>query len=134
MTKDFIRRVAFVAVAVAAPVASGFAEPAPGRFDAMLERPLFSPTRRPPPVVSDALALAPPAFSVLQPPDIALSGIISGNGVGVALVRRPQDAGPTRVAVGGQIGGWTVTEIRPRAIVIKRDTRTVTLDLSASPR
>ena len=127
---------AFATLAVAAPACT--APPAragatPGRFDAMLLRPLFSPNRRPPPPPMTAPALAAPVAPPvsLPPPSIALSGVISGGGIGVALIRRPQDAVPIRVALGGQVDGWTVAEIRPRAIVLRRDDRSVVISLPA---
>ena len=107
------------------------------RFDAMIERPLFSPTRRPPPPPPAPLTM-PSAGPVQAPPppapNVTLSGVISGGGGGVALLRRPQDQTPVRVASGGQIDGWTVTEIRPRAVVLRRDARSVTVELTAAAR
>lgn len=108
-----------------------------GRFDAMVERPLFSPTRRPPPPPPSPLAL-PTALPIQAPPppapNLTLSGVISGGGSGVALLRRPQDQAPVRVAPGGQIDGWTVAEIRPRAVVLRRDARSVTVELATAAR
>lgn len=106
-----------------------------GRYGVTLQRPLFSPTRRPPPPAAPlAQPVAPMAALPAPPPDVALSGIIAGGGGGVALLRRPQDAAPIRVVPGAQVDGWTVAEIRPRAIVLRRDARSVTVDLPAPPR
>ena len=134
MGTGLIRRAALTA-AVLAPAVSARADPvAEGRFRAMAERPLFSPTRRPPP--APATPLDVPALPVLPPPapNLTLSGVITGGGGGVALVRRPQDAAPIHVALGGTVDGWTVAEIRPRAIVLRRDARSVTVDLPAPAR
>ncbi len=76
---------------------------------------------------------APPDLPAPRP-DLALSGVIAGGGAGVALVKRPQDAAPVRVVLGGRIDGWTVAEIHPRAVVLSRDARSVTVGLSPSPR
>lgn len=138
MVTRAMRRAALIAALVAAsacPSLPAWADPAPeGRFRAMVERPLFSPTRRPPPAPPAPLdapapiALPPPA------PDLTLSGVITGGGGGVALLRRPQDAAPIHVALGGTVDGWTVAEIRPRAIVLTRDARSVTVGLPSPAR
>ena len=120
------------ALAGAGPAAARAAEP--DGFAAMVDRPLFSPTRRPPPapIAMPAVAAAPPAPPAPAMPDVALSGVIAGGGGGVALLRRPQDAAPIRLRLGGQVDGWTLAEIRPRAVVLRRDDRAVTVDLPAA--
>ena len=105
----------------------------PGHVGAMLARPLFAPTRRPPPPpplppVSLQLPSAPrPPPSA---PNVALSGVIlEPGGGGVALVRGPLDPAPVRVRLGATVDGWTIAEIRPRAVVLRRDGRSATVDL-----
>ena len=101
----------------------------------MVEKPLFAPTRRrpPAPAAADVLPALTPPDPPPSNPEMALSGVIAGGGGGVALVRRAQDAGPTRVALGGHVDGWTVTEIHPRAIVLRREDRSVTIELPTPP-
>ncbi|WP_237481961.1 hypothetical protein [Lichenibacterium dinghuense] len=132
MRADSIRRAA-LAAALAASASPTRADPS-AEFRAMVERPLFSPSRRPPP--PPLAALPPPVLPEPAPsaPDLTLSGVIAGGGGGVALVRRPQDGAPVRVALGGQIDGWTLSEIRPRTVVLRRDDRSVTLDLPTPAR
>ena len=134
MESNVFRRVTLGAVFVLLPL-SAWADSTPeNHFRAMAERPLFSSTRRPPPVplapldVSALPAPPPPA------PNLSLSGVITGGGVGVALLRRPQDTAPIHVALGGAVDGWTVAEIRPRAIVLRRDVRSVVVDLPTPGR
>lgn len=131
MGADIVRG-GVLAVAVAILASSAQADPAPQpRTSAMLDRPLFSPSRRPPPpppAPLEAPAMPNPASSR---PDLTLSGVIAGGGGGVALVRRPQDGAPTRLALGGEVDGWTLAVIRPRAIVLRRDGRDVTVELPA---
>ncbi len=133
MGAGLIRRVALAAAVLGLPVPAR-ADPAPeARFRAMVERPLFSSTRRPPPVPVPLAPLDAPVLAA-PPPNLTLSGVITGGGGGVALLRRPQDAAPIHVALGGTVDGWTVAEIHPRAIVLRRDARSVTVDLPAPPR
>ncbi len=107
---------------------AGDADPL-GVADAMLQRPLFSPTRRPPPPPAAPLPPLAPAPAAPAMPDLALSGIIAGGGSGIALLRRAVDPAPVRVRLGGEVDGWTVAEIRPRAVVLRRDARSVTVEL-----
>ena len=123
--------------AVAGEPGGGGQGQGPGLAGAMLARPLFSPTRRPPPPpVSAALQpLSPPVPSLPSAPNVALSGVIVGpGGGGVALVRGPLDPAPVRVRLGGTVDGWTVAEIRPRAVVLRRDGRSATVDLPGAER
>lgn len=132
-----IHHVALAAAFAASAGASGpvRADPAPEpRFRAMVDRPLFSPTRRAPPAAAAPLDVPAMPVPPPPPPSLTLSGVITGGGGGVALLRRPQDAAPIHVALGGTVDGWTVAEIRPRAVVLRRDARSVTVDLPAPPR
>ncbi len=135
MGAGLIRRVALAAAVAGPAIPARAGDPAPEtRFRAMVERPLFSPTRRPPPAPQAVAPLDAPVPLAPSPPNLALSGVITGGGGGVALIRRPQDAAPIHVALGGTVDGWTVAEIHPRAIVLRRDARSVTVDLPAPPR
>jgi hypothetical protein len=93
-----------------------------GRFVAIVERPLFSPTRRPP---------LPPKVVVVPPPDpldtAHLYGIFSGAGGGGIIVRL--EGQTRRVKVGDQVGDWRLKEIRGREAIFARggDTRTAML-------
>lgn len=125
----------FTAAALVLLSGPGWADSAPdGRFRAMVERPLFSPSRRPPPPPLAPLAMPALPAPPLPPPNLTLSGVITGGGGGIALVRRPQDASPILVAAGGDVDGWTVAEIHTRDIVLRRDDRTVTVALPTPPR
>lgn len=87
-----------------------------GRFVATLERPLFSPSRRPPPPAP--VASAPPVVDT--PPDIRLLGLygsrVEGGGAGGMVARI--DGRVKRVKVGESIGRWTLKEIRPGEAVL----------------
>lgn len=124
------------ALMLVASVPEGARAEGPGG-SAMLDRPLFSATRRPPPPPLAPQALSPAAEPgpppAAPPPDVALSGVILGRG-GVALLRRPQDAAPLRLGLGGEIDGWTLAEIWPRAVVLRRDDRSVTVDMPDASR
>lgn len=117
-------------------VVAGSVAAAPDPFEATRSRPLFSSTRRPlppPAVVAVPVApepAAPPPAPPPPPPSLALSGVILGPGTtGIALLMRPGSPQAMRVALGGQVDGWRVAEIRPRAVVLTLADRSVTVTL-----
>ena len=98
------------------------APPTSSSFAAILERPLFSPTRRPPAAAPaaapapEAAAPAPPA----QPIDFSLAGIVISDGSRVALVQMQGDGHVVQVAEGGEVDGWKAVRIEPERAVFRR--------------
>ncbi|MBU1354327.1 MAG: hypothetical protein KKB95_20895 [Gammaproteobacteria bacterium] len=84
------------------------------RFLAMLERPLFSLTRRPPP--------PPPPEQPPPPPDhlsgARLTGIVTGNGVGYAIVLI--NGKQRRVQQNQSVEGWTLKSFADRQVIFVR--------------
>ena len=106
---------------------------APGldALEATRQRPLFAPTRRPPPreaASAPAEAAAAPDAPV-PAPNLELRGVIVGHDRRVAIVKHPQDAKTTDLSIGDRIDGWVVMAIQPRTIVLHRDFRSVALDM-----
>ena len=97
--------------------ASPLAAQAVERLSATRERPLFSPTRRPP-----APPPVPPPPPPAPPPDVALLAVIMDGEDARAVVR----AGSTvrRVQIGDDIDGWKVGQIEARQLVLSLDDRT----------
>ena len=89
-------------------------------MSASREHPLFVPSRRPPapaPVKtahrSEAAASPPPA------PNVVLLGIIDdGDGEGTRAVVRLGADKPLRLRIGEEVGGWKVTRIEERRLVL----------------
>jgi len=90
------------------------------RFLALLERPLFSPSRRPPP---------PPAPAEEQQPlpNVHLYGLYGGDQTGGAIVR--VDGKNRRIQLNETISGWKLSAIGDRAITLRRGARTHTIEL-----
>jgi hypothetical protein len=88
----------------------------------MTERPLFTPTRRPPPV--PAPSPAEPAFvpPPLPPPspDYMLLGIIRNDDRATALLRSQSDGRNLRVEAGDTIGGWEIAAVGTVSVRLKR--------------
>ncbi|WP_315767334.1 hypothetical protein [Bradyrhizobium sp. SZCCHNR2012] len=89
------------------------------------QRPLFSPSRRPPPKVATPVVARQEAA---PPPSLVVLGIVSENGEGRAMIRaadrRPADK-VVRVRTGDDIGGWKVDKVEPRRIVLTQGERSV---------
>ena len=80
-------------------------------FAAIVERPLFSTSRRPP---SEEPSLEPsPSL------DFSLSGIVISTGQPSALVKLNVDAGPVRVREGEEVSGWMVERIESDRILVR---------------
>ena len=98
------------------------------RFVATLERPLFSPSRRPPPPPPPPTVAPPP-----PPPDplanIHLFGVFAGaEGKGGIIARI--DGKPKRVYTGQSIGAWTLKSIEGRNVALERGTEVRVLNLA----
>jgi hypothetical protein len=98
------------------------------RLSATRERPLFSPTRRPtpppPPPPPEAAAVA----VVPQPPNLQLFGIVVDDEGARAIVRSGAEK-VDRVQIGDDIGGWKVSQIEGRRLVLSLDGRFATFTL-----
>lgn len=96
-------------------------------FVATLDRPLFSPTRRPPP--PKAAVDEAPAADALK--DVRLVGLYTtADGRAGALLRN--GAVVQRVALKEQIGGWTLHSVQDRAATLTRAGKSRVLELAIS--
>lgn len=104
---------------------------APGPLDdfmEVIERPLFTKDRRPPPEEAETVQEA----VVTGRPQVQLSGIVATQGTYKAHIRPPK--GETLiVAVGDDYEGWQVAEILPDRIFLLRDGRREEFDLRPPP-
>ncbi len=96
------------------PALPGVAHADISQFVAMLDRPLFTPTRRPPP--------PPPPPKPEAPVDnlstAMISGLYSGNGIGGVIINI---AGKhRRVQLNQSVEGWTLKSIQGRSVTFAR--------------
>ena len=83
-------------------------------FSAVLERPLFSPTRRPP--AEGTVPEAAPEAEL----QVTLVGVIISSEEQIAIVR-PKDASRfARLSVGDSFQGWTLASIEPKRVTFRR--------------
>jgi hypothetical protein len=94
----------------------------PGAFAAIVERPLFSPTRRPPAVAPAAPTPEPEEAPAPAPPPIGftLAGVVISGGTRTALVQMQADGRLVQVPEGGDIDGWTAVTIDAQRAVFRR--------------
>lgn len=97
-----------------------------GSFMAALDRPLFSPTRKPPAKPEPAAAIVADTLS-----DVRVLGLYSSGTAGGAIVRA--EGKVRRVRPGDSLGGWTVKEVRPRDLVLARGDEQRTLEVKRGP-
>jgi general secretion pathway protein N len=92
-------------------------------FPAFLDRPLFSPSRRPAEIVLAVPETEP--VTVAPAPSIELTGLIITAQDSVGIIRLPGAGGVRRVVVGDTVEGWLVEEIAPGRLLLRRgDQRT----------
>ena len=97
------------------------------RLSATVDRPLFSPSRRPPPgpVAQPPQPPVPPA----PPPNLVLSGIVMDGKNARAVVQLGAEKRILHAQIGDNIAGWTVSRIEGRKLVLSLDGRFATFTL-----
>lgn len=105
------------------PVLPGVAPADTSQFIAMLDRPLFTPTRRPPPPPPPPKSEAP----VDNLSTATISGLYSGNGIGGVII---SIAGkPRRVQLNQSVEGWTLKSIQGRSVTFARGSESRVMQL-----
>lgn len=95
---------------------------------AMVERPLFAPTRRPPEQIvleqEPEREVAPLVVqSVMPEPEMSFVGSLVRDGTVLALVTRGYYGAVETIGLGGEIDGWKVLEIGDRALSLGLEDR-----------
>ncbi len=93
-------------------------------YDAMVERPLFSPDRRPAPVEVVAEAAQPSLIDKL-----VLTGIVTGPDKKLAIFVNGADQKELRIAEGGAFEGWRLADFTESGVSFSREGTTRELPL-----
>lgn len=109
------------------------------RLSATRERPIFAPSRRPPPRNEDAAGApvtpepepAPSEPAAVAPPRLELVGTISGPDAGFALFLDTASRKTVRLRIGDEHEGWVLQAVAPREVTLGNGGATVTLALPA---
>jgi hypothetical protein len=97
-----------------------------------LERPLFSPSRRPPappPPPAVVVQAPPPPVPPPLPPNVVLFGVVMDGETARAVLRPGIDKKVMRAQIGDDIDGWKVAQIEARKVVLAQDGRFATFML-----
>jgi general secretion pathway protein N len=94
------------------------------------ERPIFSPTRRPPPGVT---LVSAPSSPLAERPMLALVGAIAGEEEGVAIFRDETSKDTIRLRTGDSHFGWTLQTVKAREATLQKDHKTTILVLPNPP-
>lgn len=94
------------------------------------ERPIFSPTRRPPPVL---VKPAPTQAASTGQPSLALVGAIAGENEGIAIFLDGATKNIIRMKTGESHGGWTLRAVKAREAILENEQETATLTLPPPP-
>jgi hypothetical protein len=119
----------------AAPLANPVAAQPLEQLRAIVDRSLFSPSRRPP--AAPPPVVEPPAVSVppSEPPNIVLLGVVMDGQNARAVVRVGADNRLLRAQMDDDIDGWKVAQIDGRKVVLaSQDGRFATYRLFSEER
>lgn len=92
-------------------------------YSVILERPLFSPSRRP---VGTTVAAAASSGAG----GLTLLGVVSGFGRSIALIRAGEGAPATKAEAGQEVAGWQLLTVEPSQVVLERQGGHLTLGLA----
>jgi hypothetical protein len=96
------------------------------------ERPIFSASRRPPPVAAvteTASIKPPPRKKEIEPPQLSLVGTIASIDEGFGIFIDQSTKAAVRLKVGEDHQGWKLRQIRGREVTMEKDERSAVLTL-----
>ena len=99
------------------------------QLSAIVDRPLFSPNRRRAPTPAVVRNPEPQTTAPPPPPSLVLSGVVmDAEGARVVVLVGPERRA-LRAQIGDEIGGWKVTQIEGRKLVLSLGGRFATFTL-----
>jgi hypothetical protein len=103
------------------------------QFAVTRERPIFSPSRRPPaPAVTPTIAprvVAVPRSKEPERPQLTLVGTIAGDEEGFGIFLDQTSKGVIRLKIGEEFQGWKLRSVQGRETALEKDQQIVTLAL-----
>ena len=101
------------------------------KFAVTRERPIFSPSRRPP---APAVTPTPKAVAVPRPkeperPQLTLVGTVAGDEEGFGIFLDQTSKGVIRLKIGEEFQGWKLRSVQGREIALEKGQQVVTLAL-----
>lgn len=104
------------------------------RLSGTRDRPIFSPSRRPPPVEAAAEPVAarpapPHRTREPEPPQLSLVGTIASGNEGFGIFLDPSTSSALRLKVGEDFQGWKLLMIQGREVTLRKDQQAAVLSL-----
>lgn len=96
--------------------------PAANQYAIILERPLFSPQRRP-------FVAVEPAPQPVAAPRIRLSAITISNSVRVAVIREADSQRTRHIREGDTLGDWVVDKVGRNSVILVTEDQKITIPL-----
>ena len=99
------------------------------------ERPIFSPSRRPPPAATPsyvapvAVRAPPPKPKEPEKPSITLLGTILGTSESIGIFLNPTTRDIVRLRLGEDHEGWALRSVKTREVTLVKDRERVVLEL-----
>lgn len=93
------------------------------------ERPLFTKSRRPPPLAEAPAAPDNALAPGLGAPPFSLVGTVVGDREKIAVVLETGSQKVLRLPLGASASGWSVAQVAPRSVTLTRGPQSVTLEL-----
>lgn len=97
------------------------------------DRPIFSPSRRPPPTQTPVAVAAPPAPPPAPPrverPPLTLVGTVAGSDESFGIFVDKANSTALRLKIGEDYQGWRLRLVQGRDVSLERDQQTVVLSL-----
>ncbi len=104
-------------------------------LSATRERPIFSPSRRPPPVRPLASQAQQLSAQSNQPdhPSLILLGTVSAGSSSIAVFENEGSKDVIRLRTGESHSGWILKDVKPREATFLRGSTTAVLDIPSPP-
>lgn len=101
------------------------------RLSGTRDRPIFSPSRRPPPaaVVAEPAVKPAPRKKEIEPPPLALVGTIASGDEGFGIFLDQSTKAALRLKLGEDYQGWKLRAIRGREVTMEKDEHEAVLAL-----
>ena len=107
------------------------------QLSAIVDRPLFSPTRRPivvpvKPAAEEEEAIEPDSFAeepAAGGPSLRFVGTVGQDGNMTALVLHGDEVAVDKLVVGDEVDGWRVTEVTASQLVVEHEAERLVLNI-----
>lgn len=100
-------------------------------LSATRDRPIFSVSRRPPPIAAPVTVMRAPPPPPKEPerPNLQLVGTVIGDEESFGIFVDPSSQTPLRLRLGAAHEGWVLQSVQPRQVMLQKDLEMVALPM-----